>query len=310
MIHEYVLYILGRFLQMTVSLFVLITIVFFTTHLSGDPVRLLLSINATREQEENLRAYYGLDKPLYAQYVKYLWNLSRGDLGRSMTTDRRVAELIGQRISASFQLVGSAMVVAVAIALPIGVYSAVRRGRRFDRLGMSLAVLGQSIPVFWMGLMLMLVFSVWLGLLPTSGRGGLRHVLLPAFVLGYSVAAGILRLTRSSMLEVLGQDYVKLARAKGLSETTVIWKHAFRNAMLPVVTYFAILCATLVAGTIVTETVFAWPGLGQLVIDGVTRRDIPLIQGLVLFIGSVVLMTNLIVDILYSHLDPKITYTQ
>jgi ABC-type dipeptide/oligopeptide/nickel transport system permease component len=302
-------HILVRFLQSILSLYVLLTIVFFSARLSGDPLDLLLGESATKEQEAKVRAYYGLDKPVLVQYRIYFEHLLRGDLGRSIERRRPVAELIIGRMGASIQLIGAAMAISLCIGVIIGVYCAINRGRFFDLLGRSFAAFGQSLPVFWLGLMLMLVFAVWLDLLPTSGRGGLKHLVLPAVTLGYALSAGILRLTRSAMLDVLDSEYVKLARIKGVSEFVVIWKHAFKNALLPVVTYSVVLLASVVASAVVTETVFAWPGLGQLIVQAVVGRDFPLIQGIVLFVGSFVLIANLVVDMLYAYLDPKIRHT-
>jgi peptide/nickel transport system permease protein len=301
-------FLFGRLLQTLFSLFVLLTIVFFAARLTGDPVALLAGELATKEQVEILRAYYGLDKPMHVQYMVYLSHLARGDLGRSIRTNRRVTTLVVQRFGASLELLAAGVLLSLTVGLVTGVYCAVKRGSRFDLLGRIFAVIGQSIPVFWLGLILMLVFAVWLRLLPTSGRGGLSHIILPAVTLGCGLSAGILRLTRSSMLDILSSEYIKLARIKGLSELIVIWKHAVKNGLIPVVTYFAVLLSNLVAGAIVTETVFAWPGFGQLLIQAVIHRDFPLIQGIVLFVGSFVLLANVLVDILYTFLDPKIRY--
>ncbi len=303
-------YILKRLFQSALSLLVLITIVFFAVYMSGNPLNALLSVGATKEQALKVQTHYGLDKPVYVQYGKYLKRLLKGDLGTSIITRRPVTELIRQRIPASLQLASVAMMIALAIALPVGVYSAVKRGRAFDTVGKSVAVILQSTPLFWLGLVLILVFAVWLGLLPTSGRRSLNSVVLPAVALGTTVLTGVLRLTRSSMLEVLDSEYLKLARIKGLAESVVIWKHAFRNALPPVLTYSAVLLANLIAGSIVTETVFAWPGLGLLIVDAARNRDVPLIQGLVFFIGSLALGANLLVDVLYCYLDPKIRLTR
>ena len=299
-------YILARFIQAFISLLVLLSVVFFSVHLTGDPVNAILGPYATEEQAEMLRAHYGLDKPLIIQFGAYLGRLAQGDMGRSISSGRQVSDLIAQRIPASLQLVTAAMVIAMIIALPLGVYSAVRRGKSIDLLARSFALLGQSIPAFFQALLMIMVFALWLNVLPTSGRGDFRHLIMPAIVLGTGMAAGILRLTRSAMLAILDSEYVKLARLKGVSERSVIWKHAFRNALIPVMTYAAVLLATLVAGSIVTETVFAWPGLGRLVVDAVIQRDFPMVQGVVLFIGAVVLLTNLLVDILYTVLDPRV----
>ena len=299
-------YLTGRLIQSLLSLFVLVTIVFFAAHLSGDPVNALLGPETTKEQAITLRAYYGLDKPLYVQYGRYLSHLAQGDMGKSIFSGRSVSELIMQRIPASVELILAAMMFALVISLPTGVYSAVRRGSIFDTMARGFAILGQSLPSFLQALLMMVVFSLWLKILPTGGRGAIEHLIMPAVVLGTVMSAGILRLTRSAMLDVLDSEYIKLARLKGVNETVVIWKHAFRNATIPVMTYTAVLLAILVAGSIVTEVVFAWPGLGQLVIEAVIQRDIPMIQGVVLFIGAVVLATNLAVDVLHSWLDPKL----
>ncbi len=301
-------YLFGRFLQTLFSLFVLLTIVFFAARLTGDPVALLAGEIATREQVEKLRAYHGLDKPMHVQYMLYLSHLARGDLGRSIVTNRRVTTLVVQRLGASLELLAAALLLSLTVGLVTGVYCAVNRGYRFDLLGRIFAVIGQSLPVFWLGLILMLVFAVWLRLLPTCGRGGLSHLILPAVTLACGLSAGILRLTRSSMLDILSTEYIKLARIKGLSELIVIWKHAVKNGLIPVVTYFAVLLANLVGGAIVTETVFAWPGFGQLIMQAVIHRDFPLIQGIVRFVGSFVLLANVLVDILYTFLDPRIRY--
>ena len=299
-------YLTGRLIQSLLSLFVLVTIVFFAAHLSGDPVNALLGPETTKEQAITLRAYYGLDKPLYVQYGRYLSHLAQGDMGKSIFSGRSVSELIMQRIPASLELILAAMLFALAISLPTGVYSAVKRGSIFDTMARGFAILGQSLPSFLQALLMIVVFSLWLKILPTGGRGAIEHLIMPAVVLGTVMSAGILRLTRSAMLDVLDSEYIKLARLKGVNETVVIWKHAFRNATIPVMTYTAVLLAILVAGSIVTEVVFAWPGLGQLVIEAVIQRDIPMIQGVVLFIGAVVLATNLAVDVLHSWLDPKL----
>lgn len=299
-------YILGRLTQSLLALLALLTLVFFSAHISGDPMDALLGDFAGEEQAEMLRREYGLDQALPVQFVKYLQRLAVGDLGISISSQRPVSELIAQRIPASLELVFASLLVGLVIAIPLGVYSAVHRGGAFDAFARFIALIGQSIPAFFQGLLMIVVFAIWLDLLPTSGRGGLAHLIMPSIVLGTGMAAGMLRLTRSAMIGTLESDYVKMARLKGLSERTVIWKHAFRNAVIPVFTYSAVLLATLVAGSIVTETVFAWPGLGQLVVDAVLLRDFPLIQGVVLFIGIFVLVTNLLVDLAYLVLDPRL----
>jgi ABC-type dipeptide/oligopeptide/nickel transport system permease component len=288
---------------------VVISIVFVLTRLSGNPVHLLLDVNATQRDLEILTRHLGLDKPLPVQYGIYVKNIALGDLGKSVLTRRPVTEHIWERLPATVELGFVAMFLSVLIGVPIGVYSAVRRGGMLDSGARVFAVLGQSLPPFWLGLMLILVFGVILGLLPAGGRGGIQHLLLPAFTLGYFTSAAIMRLTRSSMLEVLGTDYVKFARLKGLHEQVVLWKHGLKNALLPVVTFAVMLFVQFLGGAVVTETVFAWPGLGRLILESITTRDYPIVQAGVLVLSALYLTGNLLVDLLYSWLNPKIRHS-
>jgi ABC-type dipeptide/oligopeptide/nickel transport system permease component len=276
--------------------------------MSGNPVHLLLDVNATQRDLDILTRHLGLDKPLPVQYVLYVKNLALGDLGMSVLTRRPVTEHIWERLPATVELGFVAMLLSVLIGIPIGMYSAVHRGSALDGGARVFAVLGQSMPPFWLGLMLILVFGVILGLLPAGGRGGPQHLLLPAFTLGYFTSAAIMRLTRSSMLEVLGTDYVKFARLKGLHEHVVLWKHGLKNALLPVVTFAVMLFVQFLGGAVVTETVFAWPGLGRLILESITTRDYPIVQAGVLVLSALYLTGNLLVDLLYSWLNPKIRY--
>lgn len=301
-------YILGRVIQAIISLLVVTIIIFLLSRLAGDPLVLLLDENATFEDRARLSAALGLDKPLVAQYGIYMSNLIRGDMGESIVNKEPVVGLLVKRATATLQLAVAAMVICLAIAVPVGVFSAVRRGTFLDRLFRIIAILGQSLPAFWLGLMLMFLFGVILGILPTCGSGGPLHLILPAITLGWYIAAGIMRLTRTSMLEVLRTDYIQLARTKGVSETAVIWKHAFKNAALPVLTFSVILFIALLGGAVVTETVFAWPGLGQLLIKAVRWRDFPVVQGIVLLMSGLYIFANLMVDISYGYLNPKIRY--
>jgi peptide/nickel transport system permease protein len=301
-------YLVGRVLQALLSMLVVISIVFVLTRLSGNPVHLLLDVNATQRDLEILTRHLGLDKPLPVQYGIYVKNIALGDFGRSVLTRRPVTEHIWERLPATVELGFVAMFLSVLIGVPIGVYSAVRRGGVLDGSARVFAVLGQSLPPFWLGLMLILVFGVLLGLLPAGGRGGPQHLLLPAFTLGYFTSAAIMRLTRSSMLEVLGTDYVKFARLKGLHEQIVLWKHGLKNALLPVVTFAVMLFVQFLGGAVVTETVFAWPGLGRLVLESITTRDYPIVQAGVLVLSALYLTGNLMVDLLYSWLNPRIRY--
>ena len=301
-------FLVGRVLQTLLSLLVVVSIVFFLTRLSGNPIHLLLDVNATERDQEILTHHLGLDRPLPVQYGLYVKNVALGDFGNSILTRRPVTEHIWERLSATVELGLVAMVMSVLIGVPLGVYSAVRRGSLLDSGARIFAVLGQSMPTFWLGLMLILFFAVLLGVLPAGGRGGLAHLLLPAFTLGYFTSAAILRLTRSSMLEVLGSDYIKFARLKGLHEQIVLWKHGLKNALLPVITFAVLLFVQFLGGAVVTETVFAWPGLGRLILESITTRDYPIVQAGVLVLSALYLAGNLFVDLLYGYLNPRILH--
>jgi peptide/nickel transport system permease protein len=297
-----------RVLWCGVSLLALVTIVFGVTRLTGDPATTLLPVEATREEVATLRALYGLDRPLVVQYALFLRHAAAGDLGMAFYWNRPVTELLWLRLPASLELTAAAMVLGVGLAVPLGVYAAVGRGGWRDLAIRVLAVAGSSAPAFWVGLVLIQLFAVWLRVLPPGGREGVTTLLMPAVTLALLVSASIVRLMRSTMLEVLDSEYIKFARIKGLPERRVIWRHAVRNALLPVVTYSAVVFATLLGGAVVTETVFAWPGLGRLLIQAVAYRDFPVIQGAVLLLGSVFIVGNLLVDLLYAYLNPRIRY--
>jgi peptide/nickel transport system permease protein len=303
-------YLIGRVLQTVLSMLVVISIVFFLTRLSGNPVHLLLDVNATERDQEILTRHLGLDKPLPVQYGIYVKNILLGDFGSSVLTRRPVSEHIWERLPATAELGFVAMFLSVLIGIPLGMYSAVRRGGALDSGARVFAVLGQSMPAFWLGLMLILIFAVLLGLFPAGGRGGIEHIVLPAFTLGYFTSAAILRLTRSAMLEVLGSDYIKFARLKGLHEQVVLWKHGLKNALLPVVTFAVMLFVQFLGGAVVTETVFAWPGLGRLILESITTRDYPIVQAGVLVLSGLYLTGNLLVDVLYSYLNPRIRHAR
>ena len=303
-------YLVGRVFQTVLSMLVVISIVFVLTRLSGNPVHLLLDVNASERDQQILMHHLGLDQPLPVQYGLYVKNILLGDFGNSVLTRRPVTEHIWERLPATVELGFVAMFLSVLIGVPLGVYSAVRRGGALDGAARVFAVLGQSMPTFWLGLMLILFFGVVLGLLPAGGRGGLEHLILPAFTLGYFTSAAILRLTRSAMLEVLGSDYIKFARLKGLHEQVVLWKHGLKNALLPVVTFAVMLFVQFLGGAVVTETVFAWPGLGRLILESITTRDYPIVQAGVLVLSSLYLTGNLLVDLLYSYLNPRIRHAR
>jgi peptide/nickel transport system permease protein len=302
-------YILGRLVQALVSMFVVSMVVFALVRLSGDPIQIMAPPEASQADIAAMRAHLGLDRPWAVQYSWFVTRALKGDFGQSIRFRRPAMDLILERYGATLELGSLAVLIVVAVAIPVGVYAAVARGSKLDYLARGFAALGQAVPPFWLGLLLVLIFGVLLHLLPTSGRGTPLHIVLPGITLGWFAVAGLMRLTRSSMLDVLGSEYVKLARIKGLPERQVIWKHAFKNAALPVVTFGALLFVALLNGSIITETVFSWPGLGLLVIEAVDSRDYPIVQGVVLCLSAMYIGINLIVDVLYAYLNPKIRYS-
>lgn len=303
-------YIVGRLFQSVVSLFVVSMVVFALVRFSGDPIAIMAPPEATQQDIELIRAYLGLDQPWPVQYWRFATRALQGDFGQSIRFRRPAMDLIFERYGATLELGGLAVLIVIVVAIPVGVHAAVRRGTALDYVARGFAALGQAVPPFWLGLLLVLLFGVLLRLLPTSGRGTPLHILLPGITLGWFAVAGLMRLTRSSMLDVLGSEYVKLARIKGLPERQVIWKHAFKNAALPVVTFAALLFVALLNGSIIVETVFSWPGLGLLVIEAVDSRDYPIVQAVVMCLSAMYIGVNLIVDLLYAYLNPKIRYSQ
>jgi peptide/nickel transport system permease protein len=303
-------FIVRRVLQGLVTLFLVSIIVFILSRLTGDPVALLLSEFSTFEDKERLARQLGLDKPLVEQYTIFVWNAIQGDLGRSIRGDHAPAlKLVLDRVPATLQLAAVSSALSFLAGLPLGVLAALKRGSVVDTVARVLALLGQATPVFWLGIVAMYVFSVRLGWLPTSGYGEPKQFVLPVFALGLFMVAAFLRLTRSGMLEALDSEYVKLARIKGLSETIVVWKHALRNSLIPVITYLGTVFGRMVTGTVVVETVFAWPGVGRLAYDAVMLRDFPVLQAVVLFMATAFIVINLVVDVLYAYVDPRIRYS-
>ncbi len=303
-------YILKR-LWHTVYVAVGISIIsFFFIHLSGDPVMLMLPPDATKAEVETLRQQLGFNDPLYVQYGRFAARALQGDLGVSLYHRVPALTLILERLPASLELAGAAMLIAIVVSVPLGVVSAVKRGSVWDVASMLGALFGLSMPHFWLGIMLILLFSVTLGWLPTSGRGSLAHLIMPAIALGLSLMAMFARLTRSVMLEVLNQDYVRTARAKGLAERLVIGKHALKNALIPLVTVAGMQFGFLIGGTVIIETVFAWPGVGRLVVQAIFSRDYPLVQAAVLVLAVLFVLVNLAVDLVYLYLDPRISYLE
>jgi peptide/nickel transport system permease protein len=301
-------YILRRAAYSLLSLFLLSVTIFLFVRLTGDPALLLVEPGATRADLDAVRRDLGLDRPLWEQYGHFVASLLRGDFGRSFYYRTPVLELYLSRLPHSLLLAGTAMAFSLLIGIPTGILAAVRVNRWWDRVGKIFALLGLSLPSFWVGLVLILFFSVYLGWLPSSGAGGPLHLLMPAFALGWYFAAAHMRLTRSSMLEVLGSEYVKLARIKGLPEALVIAKHAFKNALIPVLTLAGINLVIMVNVAVVVETVFAWPGIGRLLYEGISFRDFPVVQATVLLGGAMIVVVNLVVDVLYAVIDPRIRY--
>jgi peptide/nickel transport system permease protein len=302
-------YILRRSAEMLVALLLMSMIVFALGRVSGDPVALLLSEYATERDRAELTRQLGLDKPLPTQYVVFLKNAVQGDLGISVSGDRRPAsELVMERLPASLQLAAAAFVISIVIGIPLGVLAAMKRGTWVDTAARIGALLGQSVPVFWLGIVLMYLFSVTLGWLPTSGYGEWRHFVLPALSMGLFTVAAVTRLVRVSMIDALASEYIKLARIKGLSEIIVVWKHALRNSLLPVLTYMGAFFATMITGAVVIETVFAWPGIGRLAYESILNRDFPVMQAVVLTMTLLFMLANLFVDIAYARLDPRIRH--
>jgi peptide/nickel transport system permease protein len=301
-------YIIRRFFQALICLIGVTIVIFSLTRLSGDPVLLMVPPEATKEDHEVMRKTLGLDKPLHIQYLTYMSRAVKGDFGKSLRWDRPNIDLFLERFPRTLLLACAAMVFAVVVGIPVGVLSAVRVGGWFDSIGKVFAFLGQAIPTFWCGIMLILLFAVWLRILPTSGVGGWKNLLMPAFTLGWAVTAAFARLSRSAMLDVLDSEYIKMARLMGESELAVVAKHAFKNAFIPILTLGAMNFVILLNGTVVTETVFNWPGIGRLVVDAIRTRDFPVVQTCVLIASSLFIFVNLLVDILYAYIDPRIRY--
>jgi peptide/nickel transport system permease protein len=301
-------YILRRLLQGVVVLFVLALIIFALARVTGNPADLLLPEDASAEDRANLLRVLGLDRPVHEQLFTFLGGAVRGDLGRSIRYRKPAVEVFFERLPNTLTLVPLALGGAVLVSIPLGLLAAVYRGTFIDRVCSTVAVLGIATPSFWLGIVLIYVFSIQLGWLPSARMGGPAHYVLPVITLAAFLVAGMMRLVRSSMLEVLDSEFVKLARIKGLSSTVVLWKHCLRNALIPVVTLFGVFFALLVTGAIVTETVFAWPGVGRLVYEAVIFRDYPLLQAVILLKAIIVLTVNLVVDVLYAYLDPRVRY--
>ncbi len=303
-------FLLLRVAQSLLTILLVLFVVFGIARVAGDPVTLLVDFDSSQEDIDKLKSELGLNDPLPVQFVDFTLDAMRGDFGISFRTSRPAMQEVLERVPASLKLAGLSLVFALAISIPLGVVAAITRGSVFDAIARFFALVGQAAPNFWVGLMLIFFFSVRLGWLPTGGRGGLDHMILPAITLGTAGAASIARLTRSALLDVLNTDYVTMARAKGLPRRTVILKHALRNAMIPVVTILGLRIGGLISGSVIAETIFAWPGVGRLIIQAINVSDFPVVQAAILLTATAVVFANLLTDIAYMLIDPRIRYVQ
>lgn len=300
-------FLLSRLLSAAVVVLGVACLVFLLIHLiPGDPVEVILGENARPADREALRQALGLDRSLWVQLGQFLQGLTQFDLGTSLYSRRPVVELLAERLPATMELALAALLVAMIIAFPLGVLAATRQGTVWDRAATALALIGVSVPNFWLGPLLILVFSIGLGWFPVSGRTGLSSLVLPALTLGSAMAAILSRMVRAALLEVLGEDYIRTARAKGLPAGQVLWRHALRNALLPVITVLGLQLGALLGGAVITEVVFAWPGIGQLTVESIQRRDYPVVQGCVLLISLAYVVVNTLTDLVYAWADPRV----
>jgi peptide/nickel transport system permease protein len=301
-------FIISRVFQAIITLLILSVAVFLSVNITGDTAAYMIGPDQGRLEYEQIRAQLGLDRPLIVQYWDFLTNILRADFGTSHFLERPAREVLLERLPATLQLAGAAFAMAIIIGIPLGVVSAVKRDTFIDTFGKFFASLGIATPNFWIAIMLIMLFGAILGWLPTYGRGGIEHFILPSFVLGWSAMAGMVRLGRSSMLEVLDSEYVKFARIKGLAERMVIYKHALKNAVIPLLTFSGLTLAGLLNGSVAVEVVFAWPGIGRMMLQGIHTRDFPIVQAAVMASGLFYILTALIVDILYAYVNPRIRY--
>lgn len=302
-------YIIKRLLLTLPTVFGVVTLVFLVIHfIPGDPVEIMLGETARESDKVKLRSDLGLDLPILEQYIKFLSGLIRFDLGVSFHFHQPVFELVIARLPATIELSLGALVIALMISIPLGFLSAIKPYSYVDNGSLFLALIGVSLPNFWFGPILIIIFSINLGWLPVSGRGDMLHLFLPAITLGASMAAILTRMIRSSLLNVLHEEYIRTARAKGLRELSILWKHSFKNALLPVITILGLQFGSLLAGSIITETIFSWPGIGRLTIQAIASRDYPLVQGCIMVIALGYVFINLIVDLVYMWIDPRIKY--
>ena len=303
-------FIIRRACYSIVTLLILSLTIFAVVRLTGDPALLMSEPGAQEADLARVRAQWGLDRPWPVQYGWFLWNILSGDLGTSFNYRMPVSELYFERLPNSLQLALAATVISLVVGIPAGLISAVRVNSLWDNLGKGVALMGLAVPGFWLGLVMILVFSVWLEWLPTSGKGDWTNLVMPSIALGWYFAASLLRLTRSSMLEVMRSEYIKLARLKGLPGYVVIAMHGFKNALVPVLSLAGVNLVVMINTAVIIEVIFAWPGIGRLLFEGVFQRDFPLVQGVVVLAGCMIVLVNLIIDILYAYVDPRIRLTR
>ncbi len=298
--------ILRRVLRAVAALLVVTAVVFTLLHVSGDPAYILLTPEASPEDRAAFRAEYGLDRPLWVQYGRYLGRLAQGDFGQSLSFRTPAAAVALERLPATLELTLAAMALAVLVSVPAAVLAAIRRGTLFDRALMALTLIGQTVPTFWLGMVMILVLAVRFHLFPASGRGGVLHLVMPATALALWLTALLARVTRSEMIEALEQDYVRTARAKGLTERGIAARHALKNALLPIITVMGLQFGGLLGGAVMTETVFAWPGVGTMILDAILKKDFPVVLAGVVIVAMGFIVVNLLLDLLYTVLDPRL----
>lgn len=299
-------YIISRALQIPIVLFLITLMIFVLVYIAGDPVALMLSADATPEEIQSMRVALGFDRPFHIQFFSYIGDILQGNFGDSYQYGESALSLVLERLPATLELATASIIVALVIAIPLGIVSAMKPNSWIDSIATTLSVIGKAVPNFWLGIMLILIFAVQIQWFPVSGTGSLKHIVLPAITLGTGMSAEITRLVRSNMIEVLSQDYIRTARSKGNKMGTIIFKHAFRNALVPVITVTLLQLASLVGGSFITEMIFAWPGVGQLIIQAVYEKDLPIIQAAVFVTAILILLMNLFTDVLYRVLDPRI----
>ena len=301
-------YIFHRMIETVVLLNLVLIFVFLLLHLTGDPVAVMMPQDATQEDIERLRRQMGFDKPFPAQFVEFYGRALKGDFGPSWEHGEPALKVVLERFPASLELAAAAFLISIFLGIPLGALAAYRENTLYDRSCMIGTVMGQSVPDFWLGLMLIMLLSVWAGFLPSFGRGGWTHLIMPAFVASTYHTARLARLMRSQMLEVLRQDYIQTARSKGLAERIILFRHALKNSAIPIVTVLGIDLGVMLGGTVIIETVFAWPGVGRLAIESIHKRDFPVVQVTVFLLAAIFVLINLAVDILYAYLDPRIEH--